>query len=66
MILDEDNWMKFSVQPLINKRIFKIPNTYFCFAIVLFDAIYDIIHRMNFVNRYKITDFILFLKVVFL
>ena len=51
--------MKFSVQPSIDKRIWKMLNF---FEFLIDDVIRDVIHLMNLGNKYKMTNFIIFSK----
>ena len=55
--------MKFSVEPLINKGISKIPTIFVLFSYCVID---DVIYVMNLGNKYKIANFIIFQKFVFL
>ena len=52
--------MKFSVQPLINKVISKIPTIFVLFSHYVID---DVIYVMNLGNKYKIANFIIFSKI---
>ena len=51
--------MKYSVQPSINKRMWKILNF---FDFLIDDVIRDVIYLMNLGNKYEITNFIIFSK----
>ena len=52
--------MKFSVQPLINKVISKIPTIFVLFSHYVID---DVIYVMNLGNKYKSANFIIFSKI---
>ena len=52
--------MKFSVQPLINTRISKIPTIFVLFSNYVID---DVIYVINLGNKYKIANFILFSQI---
>ena len=52
--------MKFSVQPLINKVISKIPTIFVLFSHYVIDGV---IHVMNLGNKYKIANFIIFSQI---
>ena len=49
--------MKFSVQPSINTRIWKMLNVFY---FLIDDVIHDVIYLMNLGNKHRITNFIIF------
>ena len=54
--------MKFSVQPSINTRIWRMLNFFY---FLIDDVIHDVICLMNLGNKYRITNFIIFRKLCF-
>ena len=54
--------MKFSMQPLVNERIWKMLN----FLFFIYVIIHDVTYLMNLGNEYKITSCIIFRKVMFI